>query len=582
MLSSNLLVVLAYLAQSDTGGKHLAAEDSAALKFRRSPAHGRDHRQTALKPELRLIDLSLPDEDAVVSADSLNILHYESLSSSDYHMGVICADQAQEAHLGTRARFEELGAELLTAGLRATKVFGSGASIRSADGTLGTIGSSQGLRASNSTDQSVQGHPDDKNPVATHVTVGPGPRIFIHSPYDCVIATKRDCHDHLEWLLEHEKFGEAWELVNRNPALVSSSVSSRASVTSTPQKGSSTGGPPHCEETPMTPSIVHPPFSAVEKDKRMIGEEWIKQCIRNGDWRGAGEICGKVLGTSSRWEHWVWVFAQAQKFEEITPYIPAAQLHPPLPSLVYEYVLGHYIANDRVKLRELLTLWPPELFDVQTVTDAIQAKLETGEFREDTIEHGEVGSDWRILTEALGKLYLADSRPREALSCYMRLKDADSVMKLIKDYSLPDAILDDIAGFIQLRLTATKMRTAPVHDIEESTAEAISLLVSETFHGTVRPAMVVKQLEAQSLPLLLFFYLRELWRAESRVNNQLYPSTARGGDGSLLDEFADTAVSLFAEYDRALLLRFLKQSQSYGFEAVSQPPIPSTLIVSCY
>jgi len=48
-------------------------------------------------------------------------------------------------------------------------------------------------------------------------------KIFIHSAYDCILATKRDLSDHLSWLLEHEKNQQAWELIDEHPEVISSS-----------------------------------------------------------------------------------------------------------------------------------------------------------------------------------------------------------------------------------------------------------------------------------------------------------------------------------------------------------------------
>ncbi|KAK8217930.1 hypothetical protein IWZ00DRAFT_567467 [Phyllosticta capitalensis] len=83
-----------------------------------------------------------------------------------------------------------------------------------------------------------------------------------------------------------------------------------------------------------------------------------KNSLESIHWKTAGKVAGKVLGTSSRWEHWVWTFAQAGQFDAITPYIPTKQLHPPLPSIVYEMVLGNYIIGRYLSGR-LYLLHPP-------------------------------------------------------------------------------------------------------------------------------------------------------------------------------------------------------------------------------
>ena len=49
--------------------------------------------------------------------------------------------------------------------------------------------------------------------------------------------------------------------------------------------------------------------SAVEKEKRRVGELWIQQLIKAGDWVNAGKVCGKVLGTAQQWEEYVYTFS---------------------------------------------------------------------------------------------------------------------------------------------------------------------------------------------------------------------------------------------------------------------------------
>ena len=60
----------------------------------------------------------------------------------------------------------------------------------------------------------------------------------------------------------------------------------------------------------------------------------------------------------------------------------------------------------------------------------------------------------------MGKLYVADGRPREALKCYFNLHDADTAMALIKDHHLVDAISDDIPGLILLRVSKEQAKSA--------------------------------------------------------------------------------------------------------------------------
>src|SRR5271156_6313881 len=94
LYTPNLLLVLAY-NESDEKVSSRQASDTPSRK-------GRPRKQNALEPELRLIDLTTQEE---VSADTLTVNNYESLSATDYHLGVLppmrlSAEQIQQGALG--------------------------------------------------------------------------------------------------------------------------------------------------------------------------------------------------------------------------------------------------------------------------------------------------------------------------------------------------------------------------------------------------------------------------------------------------------------------------------------------------
>jgi len=567
LYTPTLLLVLAYITTDDE-----ESEDKPARKGHKSkpsnastssePTGGIRRRQNALPPELRLIDLSTSEE---VDTDGLTVSRVERLSAADYHLGVLpAAPQARTTiptSKGTLETLAGMGSGMWNATINATApLLSSAQSIMStgsgdSSSQTGTISSRKGV------DLSRPAHPN----IAT-----PGMKIFIHSPYDCILATKRDLADHLAWLLELQRYQDAWELLDEHPEIISSSVEKLAEIgPGTPDKGQTSDdfyGDIASVKEPAARLID----SSVEKEKRRIGEMWIQQLITENEWSTAGQVCGKVLGSSSRWEHWVWTFAGANKFDEIANHIPTTQLHPPLPSTIYEVVLGHYIATDRLRLRELLDLWPPELFEISSVTTALENQLKYRDVREDSVEGGETGRDWRIVTESLGKLYVADGRPREALKCYVKLQDADGAMGLIKDFHLVDAVADDIPGLVLLRVPKDHQMSASRKELEEATSEVITLLVDEAQHGLVRPEAVVSQLQEKDMQLYLFFYLRALWNGDSLTDQSAEVRERIVIESkSQVDEFADLAVDVFASYDRPLLMEFLRTSTSYTFEKAS-------------
>lgn len=541
---------------------------------------GKHRRKNALQPEMRIIDINTKEEVSV--ADTLNMSRFESLSATDYHLGVLPAMRISNRNNSQKGALEAMygGIEAIGGGvwdatMYPARLFSSAASVHS----NGSPGSS--VKASSGANTGTTATASQTAEMPNPATLAHGMKIFIHSPYDCVIATKPSLSDHFSWLDTHHMYEEAWKLLEQHPeAAYGKSDAGSDSISSTPSRGQGSLIDFFADDISQTTvSGNKGPHSQAEKEKRRIGEQWVEQLVTAKQWTKAGQTCGLVLGTSSSWEHWVWVFAQADKYEEITPYIPTTQLHPPLPSLVYELILGHYVSTDRPRLRELLELWSPELFDASVIIEAMENKLKTGEIREDSSEDGEPGRDWCILMSGLAKLYLANGQPRKALSCYIRLQDADATMSLISEYHLVSAVADDIPGFILLRVTKTQQKSAPLQELQAQTLEPIRLLVSEAHHGLVQPETVVNQLQKRyGMPSpYLFFYFRALWTGDTAETTTFptistptpppKPATeerllALEGK-TLVSDHADVALSLFAEYDRPLLLSFLKSSQSY-------------------
>jgi hypothetical protein len=572
LYTPTLLLVLAYI----NPGPEEEEEDKETIKGHKSkassastgsePSGGIRRRQNALSPELRLIDLNSSQE---VDTDTLTVSRFERLSASDYHLCVLPAVRALPVNTsrGTLETLTGMGSGMWNATINATALLSSSAASTYTKGSNG----SDSLAGRTATSSGVRPKPGQRNANGHPHMGAQGMKIFIHSPFDCILATKRDLSDHLSWLLENEKNQEAWELIDNHPSVIASSPERLAEIgPATPDKAQASSDDFYDDGTATVDSASKLINSAVEKEKRRIGELWVQQLIKAGEWTIAGKVCGKVLGTALQWEEYVYIFVGANKFDEITNFIPTTQLQPPLKSEIYEVVLGYYIARNRPRVKELLDKWSPDLFDIKSVTTVLENQLKYRDVREDSIEDGIVGRDWRIVMESLGKLHVVGGRPKEALKCYIKLQDADTAMNLIKEYHLVDAVADDIPGLIMLRVSKDQKRTASIEELQEATSEAISLLVDEAQHGLVSPKVVVSQLEENNMTLYLYFYVSSLWRGHGIEEHQGENRERLVADSkSLVDEIADLAVHLFALYDREVLMDFLKSSTFYTFEKVS-------------
>lgn len=573
LYTQSLLLVLAYPLndEDDEGGKAKQSIKGHKPELSTSsggsgPSGGLRRRQNHMPPELRLIDLV---SQAEIDKDSLSVSRFERLTSNDYHLGVLpqhtaSAVVASKGYLEAMAGF---GTDVWNVAMMPTKaLFSSAASIRSghssdAPGSIApSIAATMRSQALRQPAQSV--HPG---------LAKPGTKIFVHSPYDCILATKRDLSDHLVWLEERHQYQQAWDLVDENPEIVlDADVPDVTSLPATPSRSQQTqSSDDFYAESSTADDTARQASLVAENEKRRIGELWLQQLIDAEEWVRAGQVAGKVLTSSDRWEKWVYVFAHAHKLDDITNFIPIEPMRPPIPSSIYEVVLNHYILTDKLRLKDLLDRWHPNLFDVNTVTTALENQLKYRDVRPDSVEDGVKGRDWRIVMESLAKLCEANGRHREALRHYIRLQDADSAMRLIKDSHLADAVADDIPSFVTLRVPTGKEVEMNTQELEAATSEAITLLVDEAQHGLVRPELVVSQLQEKHLNLYLFFYLRALFKGEGI---QEYDGENRDRlvmeSQSLVDGFADLAVHLFASYDQVTLMEFLKTSTSYTFEKV--------------
>lgn len=524
---------------------------------------GKSNRQKGLEPELRIIDIESKEE---ISADTLSVSRYENLTSSDYHMCLLPSWKTP-VPATQRGALGALGNGLWDATMYPARLFSSGGSIRSS--------TSSGDKSSSKAPSLLpQRRLSNEEPVPNElqeIAGTTGVRIFVHSPYDCVAAVKRDLTDRLAWLDSRGKYEEAWCLVDEHPEAAGPANEVIDNSSDIAPKSQSSLGDFFADDRSSVTTTGRRVISAAEQEKRRIGERWIEQLVGRNMWAQAAEICAKVLRTAPRWEHWAWIFIKNNRIDEVSGCIPI-DLHPSLPSLVYEVILGHYVSRNRSKFKELVDAWPLDLFDASSVIAASKEQLKSETMRTES-------EDWRILMSCIAKLHLSDGHYREALHCYIQLQDADTAMDIIREHRLVDAVSDDIPAFIVIRVSKDQLKSAPISELEAVTAEPIKLLVSEAYTGTVRPQTVVDQLQAANRLIFLYFYLRTLWRGEALSADAAKPRRGRSAlmsdaanklaadEGkALVDQFADTAVELFADYDRPLLMKFLQISTAYTFE----------------
>ncbi|KAG9717832.1 WD domain-containing protein, partial [Aureobasidium melanogenum] len=121
LYTPSLLAVLAYRTRDDQ-------DNPIPSSVQDTPKRGRHHRQTGLQPELRLINFATGEE---VDVDTLNINRFESLSAADYQLTSLYVPPPPRLAPVQKGALENFGAGLWDAGASATRLFSSGASMKS-------------------------------------------------------------------------------------------------------------------------------------------------------------------------------------------------------------------------------------------------------------------------------------------------------------------------------------------------------------------------------------------------------------------------------------------------------------------
>jgi hypothetical protein len=191
-------------------------------------------------------------------------------------------------------------------------------------------------------------------------------------------------------------------------------------------------------------------------------------------------------------------------------------------------ILGHYLDTSPAAFLSVVHTWPSEIYNPEPIIAAVQTKWRANP------------SD-KNLMESLAELYLITDQPREVVKYYVRL-DKPETFEFIRRFRLFDVVKDDIVRFLQLKSPAVEVEEG------EPNPEGLALLVDHSH--TIIPETVLKQLS--DYPYFQYCYIRAL----------------REREGGFLEDWGDLQVELYAAFNRAELLHFLKTSNTYNLEKV--------------
>ncbi|KAF7728592.1 Vacuolar protein sorting-associated protein 41 [Apophysomyces ossiformis] len=345
---------------------------------------------------------------------------------------------------------------------------------------------------------------------------------YIMGPKDVIAARSRDQDDHIEWLLDHERYGEALQAARDAEAH---------------------GG-------------------SKRFDVHDIGQTYLDWLVKEKQFDEAAKECKHVLANNKPlWEDWVFKFTEMGELKAIAPYIPMKD--PQLSSTVYEIVLAWFLKSDQQAsptwaLLKTIHLWPRTLYNISNVIVAVEDYLPKDK-------------DNEILLECLADLYTYNSQPDKAIEYNLRLRRPNA-FELIQEYNMFDAVKDKAYLLMEFDEYLIAKEQSRKHDNAEESGPpkkatqmpAVQLLVQNT--DAIQPKKVVRQIYSNRK--FLHIYLDALFDRDHHLGYEYHDIQA--------SDYADTLayltrkgllqVELYAEYDYPKLLDFLRASHYISLE----------------
>lgn len=351
---------------------------------------------------------------------------------------------------------------------------------------------------------------------------------FIVAPKDLIVATLCEYDDRIQWLINHRKFDKALMAIAEH------------------------GG---------------------RYSQLSVARLYIDHLLLADRFEQAAEVCRCWFGNDRElWEEEVYKFVKRKQLLCLRAHLP----HPSecrLSPHIYEMVLYEYLKSDAAGFRELVFEWPATLYNTTVLINAIkehlgqnlQQKMQQVHEQKSSVK-ADAGSTGKtttgLLFEALAFLYTVEKRYGAALELYLRLQNGE-VFTLIRQHRLYAHIVPNIVALIELdRKQAIKLLLEMVKSTEGG-KESDGLL------PVIESDVVVKQLEGHKKYLY--------WVSVRMVNvliQHIFILTNHIQYLDALDKvdrsgrYHTLLIPLYADYDRDLLLPFLRRAHNYNIQTV--------------
>lgn len=215
----------------------------------------------------------------------------------------------------------------------------------------------------------------------------------IVSAKDIVVVYPYDIDDRIEWLMNHNKYAEAMDIVKSTNLVL--------------QRNS----------------------------KISVGKKFSDQLFSQGNYTDAGKLTTEFCGNDKYlWQEEIIKFEKVQQLRKLSAYVPTAG-ETILDSTCYEKILNEYLHEEPKGFLKLIKQWPSSLYDISTVKNKLSNNLSLNSSSE--------------LLEALAILFTHSGKFHEALKIYLHINHK-ATFKLITEYNLYPLINDIIEDLMRL------------------------------------------------------------------------------------------------------------------------------------
>lgn len=286
-------------------------------------------------------------------------------------------------------------------------------------------------------------------------------KYFIISATDSIIAEEFDLLGRFNWLVERERFLEAWEMSEH----------------------------------------------LISKEERCnVGIRQVQVYLDDENWDQAAKFLKQVLTTDSstkdskfksylleKWEQWSWIFIHSGKLEKLAAILPIDDEG--LPNELYNKCLESFLEYETSdKIFEYLNHWDVKLYDYKHIEQLIEDKLE-------------VEPDLTTLRRCIADLYLKTNEPAAAIKHFIELKDPVTIDLLDKNH-LVSHFIDSLPKIVRFEIGEDDLANAPITILGEKVSHIIDILVDNRHE--VLPSRIVPLMNSNGLNLVTFLYLQKM------------------------------------------------------------------------